>query len=131
MAGFPDYWRLRPRAPAPGALLGALADLPEATGREYVFGRGKAAFSMFAVRRAERVWGYLNICPHFSLKLNCRADNFLNPAATLIRCTMHFAEFRIEDGHCVSGACEGCCLDQVPLTVRDGRILISPGEADA
>lgn len=119
------YWRLRPRAPAPGALLGPLAAIPETTGREFVFGRGKAAFSMFVIRRGGAAWGYLNICPHFSLPLNAHADAFLNPAATLIRCTMHFAEFRIEDGVCVSGACEGCRLDPVPLAVRDGVVYIA------
>jgi nitrite reductase/ring-hydroxylating ferredoxin subunit len=124
-AADPPYWRLRPRAPAPGTPLGLLAEVPEATGREYCFGRGASAFSMFVVRRGAQVWGYLNLCPHFSLKLNYRADAFLNPAATLIRCTMHFAEFRIEDGTCVAGACEGERLDAVPLSVRDGIIMIA------
>lgn len=125
MTGNPDYWRLRPRAPAPGTDLCPLDEVPEATGREFVFGRGKAAFSMFVVRRGMQVWGYLNICPHFSLPLNYRANAFLNPEATLIRCTMHFAEFRIEDGCCVSGACEGCFLDPLPLSVQNGRIMIA------
>jgi nitrite reductase/ring-hydroxylating ferredoxin subunit len=101
------YWRLRPRAPLPGTPLGRLDDIDAATGREYVFGRGKSAFSMFVVRRGAQAWGYLNLCPHFSLPLNHRAGQFMNESATRIRCSMHFAEFRIEDGFCVAGAAEG------------------------
>jgi nitrite reductase/ring-hydroxylating ferredoxin subunit len=124
VAGDPDYWRLRPRAPAPGTVLGPLAAVPEGRGREFLFGRGPSAFSMFVVRQGERVWGYLNLCPHFSLKLNQRADEFLNEDGTLIRCTRHFAEFRIADGVCVAGACEGSALDPVPVRVADGQIVI-------
>jgi nitrite reductase/ring-hydroxylating ferredoxin subunit len=126
----PGYWRLRPRAPLPGTVLGPLAEIDEAGGREYVFGRGKSAFSMFAVRRGGRVWGYLNLCPHFSLPLNQRAGQFMNETATRIRCSMHFAEFRIEDGFCVSGAAEGCYLDPVPLAVdASGTVFIATGAA--
>lgn len=121
----PDYWKLRPRAPAPGTLLGPLAELPDGEAREYVFGRGVSAFSMFVVRKGGDVYGYLNICPHYSQALNCRSGEFLNDTGTHIRCTMHFAEFRIEDGFCVLGAAENCWLDPVPVEVAGGQIRIT------
>lgn len=128
MSGNPDYWRLRPRAPAIGTVLGPAGDIPDGRGREYVFGRGPSAFSMFVVRKGALVRGYLNLCPHFSLKLNQRGQEFTNDDGTLIRCTMHFAEFRIDDGLCVSGACVGSYLDPVPLALEDGTIRIGgPG----
>ena len=126
MPANPDYWRLRPRAPAIGAVVAPLEAVPDRRGREFQFGRGSAAFSMFVVRHGETVRGYLNLCPHFSLKLNQRGDEFVNPDGSLIRCTMHFAEFRIEDGLCVAGACEGSFLDPVPVHVQDGQIVIGP-----
>ena len=122
----PGYWRLRPRAPAPGTTLGPLDAIPEAGAREYRFGRGKSAFSMFVVRRGDRVYGYVNICPHYSSALNCRENAFLNDAGTLIRCSAHFAEFRIEDGFGVAGAAENCWLDPVPVEVVDRTIRILP-----
>jgi nitrite reductase/ring-hydroxylating ferredoxin subunit len=130
MPGNPDYWRLRPRAPSPGTVLGSVDEVPEGKGKEYLFGRGKSAFSMFVIRKGRRVWGYLNICPHFSLPLNYRAGEFMNEDGTLIRCSMHFAEFRIEDGECVAGAAPGCALDPVPLHVdANGRMVIGAAEA--
>ncbi len=121
-----EYWRLRPRAPAPGTVLGPLEGISERTGREYVFGRGKSAFSMFVVRRGRAVRGYLNLCPHFSLPLNFRMGEFMNEEATRIRCSMHFAEFRFEDGVCLAGAAEGGTLDSVPLVVSDDGIVSIP-----
>jgi nitrite reductase/ring-hydroxylating ferredoxin subunit len=121
----PDYWKLRPRAPAPGTSLGPLDDLPDDEAKEYVFGRGASAFSMFVVRKGMRVYGYLNICPHYSQPLNHRAGQFLDETRTRIRCTMHFAEFRIEDGFGVLGAAENCWLDPVPVEVADGHIRIA------
>lgn len=108
----------------PGTVLAPLADIPDGKGKEFVFGRGKSAFSMFVVRRGTEVWGYLNICPHFSLPLNYRAGEFTNDDGTLIRCSMHFAEFRIEDGYCVAGAAESCFLDPVPVEVVEGQVRI-------
>ncbi len=119
------YWRLRPRAPQPGAELGPLEAIPDPGAKEYVFGKGKSAFSMFVVRRGSAVYGYLNICPHYSSPLNARAGVFLNDAGTRIRCTMHFAEFRIEDGFGVAGAAENCWLDPIPLRIEDGTIRIA------
>ena len=84
---------------------------------------------MFVVRRGEAVYGYLNICPHYSSPLNFRAGQFLNEDKTLIRCTSHFAEFRIEDGYGVKGAAERCWLDPVPVRVERGMIVISPAES--
>jgi nitrite reductase/ring-hydroxylating ferredoxin subunit len=125
----PTLWRMRPRAPQPGAMLGPLGDIPDGDAREYVFGRGTTVFSMFVVRRGEDVYGYLNICPHYSSPLNARGSQFLNEDRTLIRCTSHFAEFRIEDGYGVRGAAERCWLDPVPVRVEDGMVVICPSEA--
>jgi len=124
----PTLWRLRPRAPEPGAQLGPLDDIPDGDAKEYVFGRGTTVFSMFVVRRGEAVYGYLNICPHYSSPLNFRFGQFLNEDKTFIRCTSHFAEFRIEDGYGVKGAAERCWLDPVPVRVERGMIVISPAE---
>lgn len=126
----PNLWRTRPRAPMPGTVLGPLEEVPDGEAREYVFGRGTTIFSMFVVRRGEKVYGYLNLCPHYSSPLNYRAGEFMNEERTRIRCTMHYSEFRIEDGFGIAGAALNCWLDPVPVEVEDGQIIISrPGES--
>lgn len=124
----PLLWRYRPRAPQPGTVLGPLDEIADGDAKEYVFGRGTTTFAMFVVRRGEKVYGYLNICPHYSSPLNHRAGEFLNEDGSLIQCTMHFSEFRIEDGYGVAGAGAGCWLDPVPVHVEDGMIVITRPE---
>jgi len=106
-------------------MLGPLEEIPDGKGREFRFGPGKMAFSMFVVRRGQDVWGYLNICPHSSLPLNFREGEFVNEDGSLIRCSMHFAEFRFEDGFGVAGAAENCYLDPVPVHVENGQVVIT------
>lgn len=120
----PCVWRTRPRAPEPGTPLGPLAGIEDGSAREYTFGRGTTVFSMFVVRRGADVFGYLNICPHYSSRLNGRDGDFLTSDRSRIQCTMHFAEFRIEDGFGIAGAAEGCWLDPVPLRIENGIIVI-------
>ena len=43
----------------------------------------------------------------------------------MIRCSAHFAEFRIEDGFGVSGAAENCWLDPIPVEIKDGELRIA------
>jgi nitrite reductase/ring-hydroxylating ferredoxin subunit len=107
-----------------GTPLGPLEDIPDGDAREYVFGRGTTVFSMFVVRRAAEVFGYLNICPHYSSPLNNREGEFLSEDKSHIRCTSHYAEFRIEDGYGVRGAAQHCWLDPVPVHVENGMIVI-------
>lgn len=117
-------WRLRPNAPPAGHPLCAVDALPEGAAREFVFGAGVSAFSMFAVRRSGRVHAYLNLCPHFSLPLNQRRDAFLTPDGDRLMCTQHLAVFRIEDGVCVEGACVGGRLEPIAVAVEAGVVRI-------
>jgi nitrite reductase/ring-hydroxylating ferredoxin subunit len=121
----PTAWRRHPHAPATGTELGAMDVIPDGQGREYVFGPDHDLFRMFVVRRGAEVFGYLNICPHFSLRLNYRANQFTTRDGEIL-CSMHFALFRFDDGVCIEGACPGRSLDPVPVEVTpDGTLRIA------
>jgi nitrite reductase/ring-hydroxylating ferredoxin subunit len=120
-------WAGRPNAPAPGARLGPLEAVADGGAKEYVFGAGINRFRMFVVRRGCDAYGYLNLCPHYSLPLNHREDEFLTRGGDSIMCRQHLALFRIEDGACLGGACEGRALEAVPVRVEQGALLIGGG----
>lgn len=125
--GDPTAWRRHPHAPAAGTELCRLDAIPDGQGRELVFGPDHDRFRMFIVRRGSEVFAYLNICPHFSLPLNYRPDQFTTRDGEIL-CSMHFALFRFDDGVCISGACPGRSLDPVPIEVTaDGSVRIADG----
>ena len=119
-----ELWRSHRHAPTSGTVLGPLDLVPDGCGREFVLGRGRGAFRMFVVRRGQEAFGYVNLCPHSSLPLNQRVDDFMSADGSMIRCTRHFALFRVEDGACLGGACGGAPLDAVPLTVQGEALVV-------
>jgi nitrite reductase/ring-hydroxylating ferredoxin subunit len=117
-------WREAANAPLPGHVLGTLGEIGPG-GKEYVFGRGLGAFRLFAVRLDEdRVRAYVNKCPHYSLPLNHRPDEFLTRNGDRIMCRQHLALFALDTGACLDGACEGEGLQVVPVSVHNGMIVI-------
>ena len=80
------------------------------------------------VRRGERVFVYINRCPHVGAPLDWQPGQFLTRDKDLIQCTAHGALFNIEDGECVFGPCVGRALEDVAVTVRDGQVFAAPEE---
>lgn len=119
-----QVWRLRPNAPPSGRVLGDATLIAEGQAKEFTFGRGRSAFGMFVVLHEGRYRGYLNLCPHYSLPLNREPDRFLNDGQ--IECVQHFARFAVEDGRCLSGACEGEGLWPIAVAVdANGQLVIA------
>ena len=78
---------------------------------------------LFAIRRGEAVFVYVNACPHLGVSLDLIPDRFLDHRGTAIVCALHGALFRIEDGACVGGPCSGAALTPWPVAVVDGGIV--------
>ena len=96
-------------------------------------GRGARGFTIagvawplrgFVVRVGEKVYGYLNRCPHAGHPLDLRPQQFLTCDGTLILCSSHGALFEKVSGYCVAGPCAGHSLTPVPLQVRCGFVLL-------
>lgn len=117
-----ETWRNRANAPNIGTAIGPISEVG-ASGKEYVFGRGLSAFRLFVVRNGGSVRAYVNACPHYSLPLNHRADEFLTRDGDRIMCRQHLALFAIDDGRCLDGACEGEGLQPIPVHL-DGDVMV-------
>lgn len=89
-----------------------------------MFGQGVNAWRMFVVRKGDRLHGYLNLCPHYSMPLNHQPNMFMSRDGTRIMCRQHLALFRVEDGTCLDGACDGRALDPVPVRLEQGQMVI-------
>jgi nitrite reductase/ring-hydroxylating ferredoxin subunit len=89
------------------------------------FGPPEGGFTgLFAVRRGEEVYVYVNSCPHIGVPLDWVPDRFLTADGGRIVCATHGAEFNIADGLCLRGPCFGDRLEAVMIQVKDGVILV-------
>lgn len=70
---------------------------------------------------------YLNRCRHLPIPLDGGSREFLTDDGTHLRCGTHGAIYRLDDGYCVEGPCEGTWLERVPLRIDDeGFVVLDP-----
>lgn len=98
----------------------ALAELPSNGSR----GFRRDGVALFCVTRGERIYLYRNRCPHFGLSLEWLPDRFLTSRGDQILCARHGARFRIEDGACTQGPCQGQALEPLGYELRDGTLFV-------
>ncbi len=103
-----------------------LTDIEDGQAKGFTLGEGPEAREIFVAREDDRVFGYVNSCPHLGTPLNMQDDRFISDDSGLILCTTHGALFEIEDGACVSGPCAGLALEAVAVTVdAEGRVVLT------
>ncbi|HBC06215.1 MAG TPA: (2Fe-2S)-binding protein [Rhodospirillaceae bacterium] len=90
---------------------------------------GSAGFEVagklvMAIRQGDRIFAYVNSCPHVGTPLDMWPGRFLTRDGEYILCATHGALFRIEDGHCVAGPCVGRGLTPIEAHVVSGVVNI-------
>ncbi len=99
-------------------------EIAEGTARSFVIGGGTARRDIVVARKDGHIFAYENSCPHEGTPLETFPDKFLNQDGSLFVCSTHGARFRIEDGFCVSGPCEGKALMSVAVLIEHGRLSV-------
>lgn len=123
-------WRSRPILtepslfPPPLRRLCRIEDIPDPGAKGFPPPPGRFS-GLFAVRQGQDVRVYVNACPHIGIALDWMPDRFLSVDERFIVCSTHGAEFRIADGHCERGPCEGDALEAVVTEIRDGVIWVA------
>lgn len=121
MAGNPGGGERRAAA---AAELCAVGKIPDGGSNGFFVDTADGRLLYMAIRRGGDVFVYVNACPHTGMPLDFRPGQFLNADRTLIQCSTHGAEFRIDDGYCVSGPCAGDSLKAVKTEIRGGRVYL-------
>jgi len=101
-----------------------LSDLEELSCKSFTVDHSQKSSRIFIIRKADEVFGYLNVCPHALAPLEWNPDDFLDVKKEFILCSMHGAKFTIEEGTCVEGPCNGVGLTPVNLNITNGIIFI-------
>jgi nitrite reductase/ring-hydroxylating ferredoxin subunit len=83
---------------------------------------------LFAVRKANAIYAYWNICPHRGSPLNWSPNQFLSIDKQTIQCAFHGALFEIDSGLCVLGPCTGDHLQAINLHQNGQDFAITAGQ---
>ena len=98
----------------------AEAELPERGAR----GFAADGLEVVLVRRGAAIFAYHNRCPHRGTTLDWAPDRFMSADGELLQCATHGALFRVEDGSCVGGPCQGDRLAALRIERVDGEVWL-------
>lgn len=116
-----DAWKSYDGAPAPGARLCALSEVPEPG----VLSLELDGFPLLLASDGAQIKAFVNACPHQFLPLDHRGRKLLSADGTVLRCSNHGAGFLLTTGEGVEGLGLGECLDPVPIDVREGTVFVA------
>lgn len=114
------------RAIREGALL-SVPVVPHFHFHDPDLGRVKARGLLLA-RRGGRLFVYANVCRHVPLTLDLGDGEVLAMDGKHFLCHHHGARYRVEDGRCLSGPCEGESLVPVEFVLEGGGALGADAE---
>lgn len=102
-----------------------LDEVPDGGAR--VFDGESAGRPIVVVRRGDKVWAYIDRCPHFSVALDFVPGNVSCYRSQVLMCAHHSALFRFEDGKCIDGPCKGASLDAVQVEIDSSAKVVLTG----
>jgi nitrite reductase/ring-hydroxylating ferredoxin subunit len=76
-------------------------------------------------RRGDQIAAFHNRCPHAGYPLERPDGRIVVQEGRYIICSAHFASFRVEDGACAGGPCNGDGLERVAIAISDGVIRVA------
>ena len=117
--------RTEPPAAASGGAICALADIADGSGRVVTLGHPPEQRCLLLLRSGDRCYAYDNRCPHFGVPLAERDALLIVDPHRSVKCNVHLARFRWEDGYCDSGDCVGESLVSVPLRLEGGLVFLA------
>ncbi|MFO7808364.1 PfkB family carbohydrate kinase [Guyparkeria sp.] len=90
-------------------------------------GEARGPAPLIVIRDGERVCAWRNVCPHNGSPLSRERHDFLETreGERQLRCNVHQAYFRLDDGMCIAGPCEGQKLQPVDLERIGNRIYLA------
>lgn len=110
--------------------LSRLDEIEDGGARGFSLADGNGEREIFVVRCRDRVYGYVNSCPHIGTPLDFLPNRFLTADRSEILCSTHGARFEIATGRCVAGPCRGRGLTTVAVCVVEGVVMVDGAATD-
>jgi nitrite reductase/ring-hydroxylating ferredoxin subunit len=67
---------------------------------------------------------YLNRCQHLPIPLDAGTGELLTEDGEHILCSTHGALYRLEDGYCLRGPCDGRWLEPLAIRIEHGVVYL-------
>ena len=83
-----------------------------------------AARSALVARKNGQIYAYANICRHVPVSLDLGDGEVASVDGKYFLCHHHGARYRVEDGACVQGPCEGETLVPLGVEIEDGELVL-------
>ena len=80
------------------------------------------------LRKEGNLRAYLNICRHLPIPLGFIGDRLADAAKTHLICSTHGARYRMIDGYCDDGPCEGKSLYPIEISQQNGKFFLEVTE---
>lgn len=109
---------------ASGKFLCRIAAIPDGGAKGFPLPGEPHPRAILLVRQGHKIHGYRNRCPHQGTPLDWTPDGFFDFSKTYLQCATHGAQFRAEDGFCVTGPCRGKSLERVSLRMEADEIYL-------
>ncbi len=106
-----------------GVQLARLDDLPEASALIVYAGSGEARVALILTRLHGVASCFRNRCAHANYPLQRADGRLLVQEARYLVCAAHGASYRLDDGACAGGPCNGAGLERVAIVVREGVVF--------
>lgn len=103
----------------PGLALARVEDIPDAGARL----ADADGVSLILTRRGDVVRAFRNRCTHADFPLQRADGRLIVQEGRYLVCAVHGASYRLDDGACAGGPCNGGALEPIAIIVRDGVIF--------
>ena len=101
-----------------------LDDIQDGDSAKFVPEVPESTLAVLIVRKNDKLFGYINSCPHIGAPLDIRPGKFLSSDKKHILCSNHGALFEINTGYCVFGPCQGKYLEPVETMIEGKSVII-------
>lgn len=101
-----------------------LADLVATGAKGITLAAGSRSREIVVIAHGGGAVAYENRCPHQGTPLEITPDRFLDSERRTILCSTHGARFRVSDGYCYSGPCNGQSLSPVTIRIANSAVWL-------
>lgn len=88
------------------------------------FNNGSTENAALVFHYQDKVYAYLNQCPHLGLELDWLPGEVFDLENANLMCATHGARFDPQSGLCISGPCVGQTMVALKLKILDGVVYV-------